>query len=285
MGRFLVLLYGTVIYVIFLVTFLYAMGFVGGLAVPKTIDSGVQDAALPSILINVALLGLFAVQHIVMARREFKTRWTKIVPRSIERSTFVLATCFCLGLLFWQWRPMTGIVWHVEHPLVRGVLFGVSLFGWLLVLYSSFLIDHFDLFGLRQVVLHWRQQVYTHRPFVERSLYKWVQHPLMVGFLIAFWATPTMTAGHLLFALVTTAYMRSATWPGCSATSTSSTGHARRGSCPCRDDPRPLRRPRPKPSARAFSGSWLPTRRGTAGSCRARDGWFAWPPVRTGRGS
>ncbi|MHC4141102.1 MAG: methanethiol S-methyltransferase [Planctomycetota bacterium] len=207
MGRFLVLLYGAVIYVIFLVTFLYAMGFVGGFAVPKTIDTGVEGAALPSIFINVALLGLFAVQHIVMARPEFKTRWTKIVPRPIERSTFVLATCLCLGLTFWQWRPMTGIVWHVEHSLVRGLLLGVSLSGWLLVLYSSFLIDHFDLFGLRQVVLHWRQQVYTHRPFVERSLYKWVQHPLMVGFLIAFWATPTMTAGHLLFALVTSAYI------------------------------------------------------------------------------
>ncbi|MHC4421415.1 MAG: methanethiol S-methyltransferase [Planctomycetota bacterium] len=207
MGRFFVLLYGTVIYVIFVVTFVYAMGFVGGIAVPKTIDSGVEGAVLPSILINIALLGLFAVQHIVMARPEFKTRWTKIVPKPIERSTFVLATCLCLGLTFWQWRPMTGIVWHVEQPLARGLLIGVSLFGWLLVLYSSFLIDHFDLFGLRQVVLYWRQQVYTHRPFVERSLYKWVQHPLMVGFLIAFWATPTMTAGHLLFAVVTTAYI------------------------------------------------------------------------------
>ncbi|MHC4990712.1 MAG: methanethiol S-methyltransferase [Planctomycetota bacterium] len=207
MGRFLVLLYGTVIYVIFLATFLYAMGFVGGLAVPKTIDSGAEGAVLPSILINVALLGLFAAQHIVMARPEFKARWTKIVPKPIERSTFVLATCLCLGLMFWQWRPLTGIVWNVEPAPVRVLLLAVSLGGWLLVLYSSFLIDHFDLFGLRQVVLYWRRQAYTHPPFIERSLYTWVQHPLMVGFLIAFWATPTMTMGHLLFSLVTTAYI------------------------------------------------------------------------------
>jgi protein-S-isoprenylcysteine O-methyltransferase Ste14 len=207
MGRFLVLLYGSVIYGVFLVTFLYAMGFVGGFVVPRTIDSGVEGPLLPSIVINVALLGLFAGQHIVMARPWFKARWTKIVPRAMERSTFVLATCLCLGLLFWQWRPMTGVVWQIEQPLARGVLLAVGLAGWLLVLYSSFLIDHFDLFGLRQVVLYWGRRPYTHRPFVERSLYKWIQHPLMVGFLIAFWATPTMTAGHLLFALVTTAYI------------------------------------------------------------------------------
>jgi protein-S-isoprenylcysteine O-methyltransferase Ste14 len=207
MGRFLVLLYGSVIYGVFLVTFLYAMGFVGGFVVPRTIDSGVEGPLLPSIVINVALLGLFAGQHIVMARPWFKARWTKIVPRAMERSTFVLATCLCLGLLFWQWRPMTGVVWQIEQPLARGVLLAVGLAGWLLVLYSSFLIDHFDLFGLRQVVLYWGRRPYTHRPFVERSLYKWIQHPLMVGFLIAFWATATMTAGHLLFALVTTAYI------------------------------------------------------------------------------
>jgi protein-S-isoprenylcysteine O-methyltransferase Ste14 len=207
MGRFLVLLYGSVVYGIFLVTFLYAMGFVSGIVVPKTIDSGVTGPLLPSALANVALLGLFAAQHVVMARPGFKARWTRIVPRPIERSTFVLATCVCLGLLFWQWQPMTAVVWEVHHPLARGLILGVSMSGWLLVLYSSFLIDHFDLFGLRQVVLYWRRRAYTHPPFVERALYKWIQHPLMVGFLIAFWAAPTMTTGHLLFAVVTTAYI------------------------------------------------------------------------------
>jgi protein-S-isoprenylcysteine O-methyltransferase Ste14 len=207
MGRFLVLAYGTVMYAIFVVTFLYAMGFVGDFAVPKTIDSGEAGPLLPSIVVNIALLGLFAAQHIVMARPWFKARWIRIIPRPMERSTFVLATCLCLGLLFWQWRPLPAIVWHVEPPLARGLLWAVSIAGWLLVLYASFLIDHFDLFGLRQVVLYWCRRPYTHRPFVERSLYRWIQHPLMVGFLIAFWATPTMTAGHLLFAVVTTAYI------------------------------------------------------------------------------
>jgi protein-S-isoprenylcysteine O-methyltransferase Ste14 len=207
MGRLLVLLYGTVIYGAFLVTFLYAMGFVSGFFVPKTVDSGTDGPLLQSILINVALLGLFAIQHVIMARTTFKAWWTKFVPKPIERSTFVLATCLCLGLMYWQWQPMTGVVWNVENPAARAVLVGVGLVGWLTVLYSTFLIDHFDLFGLRQVVLYWRRRPYTHPPFVERSLYKLVQHPLMVGFLIAFWATPMMTTGHLLFAIVTTAYI------------------------------------------------------------------------------
>jgi protein-S-isoprenylcysteine O-methyltransferase Ste14 len=207
MGRFLILLYGSLAYGGFVVTFLYAMGFVSGAVVPKTLDSGTDGPLGTSILVNVGLLGLFAVQHMVMARPWFKSRWTRIVPRPIERSTFVAATCVCLGLLFWLWQPMTEIVWRVEQPVVRAALFGVAAAGWLIVLYSSFLIDHFDLFGLRQVVLHWRRRPYTHRPFVERSLYRVVQHPLMVGFLLAFWATPTMTTGHLLFAVVTTAYI------------------------------------------------------------------------------
>jgi protein-S-isoprenylcysteine O-methyltransferase Ste14 len=182
MGRLLTLLYGSVIYGAFLVTFLYAMGFVSGFFVPKTVNSGTDGPLVQSILINVALLGLFAIQHLIMARTTFKAWWTKFVPKPIERSTFVLATCLCLGLMYWQWQPMTGVVWNVENPAARAVLVGVGLVGWLTVLYSTFLIDHFDLFGLRQVVLYWRRR-------------------------IAFWATPMMTTGHLLFAIVTTAYI------------------------------------------------------------------------------
>jgi protein-S-isoprenylcysteine O-methyltransferase Ste14 len=207
MGRFLVLLYGVVAYAAFLLTFLYAMGFVSGFAVPKTVNSGADGPLVTSIVINMLLLGLFGVQHAVMARTAFKKRWTRIVHPAIERSTFVFATCICLALVFWLWQPMTATVWHVENAAGRAVLHGLTAAGWLLVLYSTFLIDHFDLFGLRQVILHWRRIPYTHRPFVERSLYRVVQHPLMVGFLVAFWATPTMSSGHLLFAIVTTAYV------------------------------------------------------------------------------
>jgi protein-S-isoprenylcysteine O-methyltransferase Ste14 len=207
MGRFLVLVYGVLAYAAFLGAFLYAMGFVSGLVVPKTVNSGTDGPLVSSIAINVLLLGLFAVQHAVMARTAFKKRWTRIVHPAIERSTFVLATCACLALVFWLWQPMTATVWHVDHAAGRAVLYGVAAGGWLLVLYSTFLIDHFDLFGLRQVILYWRRIPYTHHPFVERSLYRVVQHPLMVGFLVAFWATPTMTAGHLLFAIVTTGYI------------------------------------------------------------------------------
>ena len=142
-----------------------------------------------------------------MARPGFKVWWTRYVPKPVERSTFVLATCVLLVLMVWLWRPMTATIWQVDAPWARALLVGLSLFGWAVALYSSFLIDHFDLFGLRQVWLYLRGERYRHRPFVERSIYKWTRHPLMLGFMIAFWATPEMTAGHLLFAILTTAYI------------------------------------------------------------------------------
>jgi protein-S-isoprenylcysteine O-methyltransferase Ste14 len=206
--RILVLVYGGIAYLAFLATFVYAMGFVGNVAVSKSIDSEAPTApAAKAILINAALLMVFVVQHTVMARPGFKRGWKRYVPPAIERSTFVLAASAALALIMWQWRTVGGTVWQVEADWLRWVLVGWSACGWALVLYASFLIDHFDLFGLRQVWLYFRGRAYTHHPFVERSVYKYVRHPLMLGFLIAFWATPHMTAGHLVFAALVTGYV------------------------------------------------------------------------------
>ncbi len=207
MMRWLILLYGAVAYVTFLASFLYAVGFAGGLVVPKTIDSGPEAATTTAILINVAVLSLFAVQHSVMARPFFKRWWTQVIPPAAERSTYVLASSLLLFLLYWQWRPLPGVVWNVTQPALAGVLWAVFGIGWLIVLVSTFLINHFDLFGLRQVFLHFTGRTYTPIPFQTPWLYRVVRHPIMVGFLIAFWATPTMTQGHLLFAAVVTAYV------------------------------------------------------------------------------
>lgn len=199
--------YGAVCYVVFLVSFVYAIGFVESILVPKAINDGTPVAVPQAILINVLLLGLFAVQHTIMARPGFKKWWTQFVPKPVERSTFVLAASLLLLLIFWQWRPLPAVVWHVDHPVGWFVLKGLSFAGWALVLYASFLIDHFDLFGLRQVFLHMRKRAYSHPVFASPPLYRLVRNPLMLGFVIAFWSTPYMTVGHLLFAAVTTGYI------------------------------------------------------------------------------
>jgi methanethiol S-methyltransferase len=208
MGRILAVAYGTVSYIIFFVTFLYAIGFVGNLVVPKSIDSGEPAGSLLSaLLINVVLMSVFALQHSIMARPEFKAWWTTIVPKPVERSTYVLLSSLALLLLFWQWRPMTGVVWSVENAVGKYLLYALFFLGFAIVLTSTYLINHFDLFGLRQVYLYGRGREYTQLNFGTPFLYKIVRHPLMLGFIVAFWSTPVMTYGHMLFAAVTTVYM------------------------------------------------------------------------------
>jgi protein-S-isoprenylcysteine O-methyltransferase Ste14 len=205
--RCLFLTYGTLCYAGFLGVFLYFIGFMGNVAVPKGIDDGAAGPVQQAVLINVGILGAFAVQHLIMAREWFKRRFTKIVPKPIERSTFVLIASSIVATLCWQWRPLPEIVWNVENEALRMTLHVICASGWATVLISTFLIDHFDLFGMRQVWLAFRNKPYTGKPFMTRGLYKLVRHPLMTGFLIAFWATPTMSVGHLLFAVVTSAYV------------------------------------------------------------------------------
>jgi len=210
LGRIAAFVYGVLSYAVFFATFLYAIGFVGNVGVPKSLDSGASGPLSTALLVNVALLGVFALQHSVMARPAFKRAWTRIVPEPVERSTYVLASSVALIVLFWLWQPMGGVVWNVASPAGRVLLHAVCAAGWLTILVSTFLINHFDLFGLRQVWLHLRGRPYTQLVFRTPGPYRLVRHPLYVGWLLAFWATPTMTVAHLVFALLSTGYILAA---------------------------------------------------------------------------
>jgi methanethiol S-methyltransferase len=207
MGGIASVLYGGLIYLVFLPTFLYAIAFVGNLPVPKTIDSGEPGPAATALLVNTLLLGLFAIQHSVMARPAFKRWWTRLVPEPVERTTYVLFTSLALLLLYGQWQPMPAVVWSVTSPAGAALLHAIFWVGWALVLISTFLINHFELFGLRQVYAGLRGRTLPAPLFRTPSLYKQVRHPIYLGFLLAFWATPTMSVGHLLFAAATTGYI------------------------------------------------------------------------------
>jgi protein-S-isoprenylcysteine O-methyltransferase Ste14 len=207
MSRHASVLYGSTAYAVFLGTFLYAIAFVGDIALSKTVDSGALSTLPEALIVNTLLLGLFAVQHSVMARPAFKRVWTRVVPPAVERSTYVLFASLVLILLFWQWRPIPALVWSVESTIGRALLWTVFWAGWGIVLFSTFLISHFELFGMKQVVLHWLGRTAPDPEFRTPLLYRHVRHPLYLGFLMAFWAAPVMTAGHLLFAVATTGYI------------------------------------------------------------------------------
>ncbi len=205
--RIIFFVYGCASYLTFLGTFLYAIAFVGGFVVPTRLDGEATAPLGFALLVDTGLLTLFAVQHSVMARRWFKQWLTQFVSPVVERSTYVLCASVALLLLFWQWQPLGGVVWSVEHPVIRAVLWSLFALGWLQVLVTTFLIDHFDLFGLRQVWLHLLGKPYTRAQFVTPAPYRYVRHPLYLGFLLAFWMTPVMTWAHLVFAVATTAYI------------------------------------------------------------------------------
>ncbi len=205
--RMFALAYGAICYLIFLGATVYAIGFVENIAAPTRLDAAPSSPVRVAVVVDVALLALFAAQHSFMARPRFKQWWTRVMPHAIERSTYVLLASLVLLTLFWQWQPIGGVIWQVDNSVGKATLVAVSLLGWLLVLVSTFATSHFDLFGLRQVYLTWRRAEYSDLPFRITPLYQLVRHPMMLGFLIAFWATARMTVGHLLFALATTSYI------------------------------------------------------------------------------
>ncbi|MCV7089291.1 methanethiol S-methyltransferase [Mycobacterium interjectum] len=210
MKRYLIIAYGAAAYLLFLAAFVYLVGFVANLWVPRTVDHALPAPIGQAALVNVLLVGAFGVQHSVMARKAFKAWWTRVVPASVERSTYVVLSSAVLLLLYWQWRTIPAVVWDVRPPAGRAVLWALFWLGWAIALGATFMINHFDLFGLRQVYLAWRQKPYTELHFRTHLFYRLVRHPLMLGFLISFWAAPTMTAGHLLFSIAMTGYILTA---------------------------------------------------------------------------
>ncbi len=207
MKRIVAFSYGTMCYLACLATFVCAVLFLGNIGLPRTIDGEATAPLWQASLINMLLLGLFAVQHSVMARPAFKRWWTRVVPKPVERSTYVLFSSLALLLLFYFWQPMGGTLWDIRDPILRGMIYSLFAAGWVLVLVATFLINHFDLFGMRQVWLCLNRLPYTPLEFKTPALYRYVRHPLYVGWLMTFWATPTMTAAHLVFAIATTAYI------------------------------------------------------------------------------
>ena len=207
MGRVIALCYGVLSYVVFFATFLYAMNFILGQVVPKTIDNGPIVPVSEALIVDLVLMSIFAVQHSVMARKQFKQWWTQFVPKSVERSTYVLFASLALVLLFWQWRSIPAVLWQIDNPTLASAVIGIAFLGWLIVLTSTFLINHFELFGLHQVANNLVGHPMPVQRFRTPLYYQFVRHPIYLGFIIAFWAAPVMTVGHLLFAAVTTAYI------------------------------------------------------------------------------